>query len=313
VLELDGLGGHILLERGELDARVVHSSGAQWDFEAGPFRVHVIGTRFSLSWDPARERFALDLREGAVELFAPTFDGHCVVKAGQSVAVAVRESQVSGPCRSRGVASPGAARPAQPPERDPVTEHLRAAPDPASVVSAKPGSSSDRAPALRARIGGWRQLAIDGDRPAAWQALSGGGFDRAEQSASAEDLLLIADLARFSRAPDRATHALLELRKRFPGSAEASRAAFLLGRIAVDQLGLPLDGARWFETYLQEQPGGSFAEEALGRQLDCYSRAAANEAAERTARLYLALHPSGAYRNLAQRTLGVAQSARGGH
>ena len=59
-------GARLVLERGSLTARVVHRRHADWHLAAGPFDVHVIGTKFDLSWDPELEVFRLDLREGAV-------------------------------------------------------------------------------------------------------------------------------------------------------------------------------------------------------------------------------------------------------
>jgi ferric-dicitrate binding protein FerR (iron transport regulator) len=39
-------GARVVLERGGIAARVVHRSSADWHVAAGPFDVHVVGTRF---------------------------------------------------------------------------------------------------------------------------------------------------------------------------------------------------------------------------------------------------------------------------
>jgi transmembrane sensor len=122
----------------------------------------------------------------------------------------------------------------------------------------------------------------------------------AKQRATLGELSRLADQARFSGKPERAVEALLELRSRFSSSPEAGRAAFLLGRIAADQQGLPKQGARWFATYLEENRTGPFAPEALGRLLDCQVRAGQLQAARRTATRYLELYPGGAYEAIAR-------------
>jgi TolA-binding protein len=133
------------------------------------------------------------------------------------------------------------------------------------------------------------------------------GFERVKQRASARDLMVLADLARYARKSSEATQALMELRRRFAGSAEAGRAAFLLGRIAADQQGAPLRGAEWFATYLAEHPDGSFASEALGRLLECQQRGGRIEAARKSAGEYLRRYPNGPYGALAQRALAASR------
>lgn len=302
VVELSRVGARVRLERGSLDARVMHTSNARWDFEAGPFRVRVIGTSFSLRWDPTAQRFALELRAGAVELLGPKLDPQCVLRAGQTVEVDLREAKVTGACFSPKVSTPVDAPLTQ------AARRLEAAP----VTPRLPAPSTEkRQRALvppKPPIFGWRQLAVAGKQQAAWQAVTSASFESVQRAASASDLIALADLARFSGAPDRAVQALLELRKRFAGTPEANRSAFLLGRVAVDQQGALLDGARWFATYLKEQPRGSFAEEASGRLLDCYARAGAREEAAIAAERYLELYPAGAYRTLAVRIFEAQRS-----
>jgi hypothetical protein len=76
----------------------------------------------------------------------------------------------------------------------------------------------------------------------------------------------------------------------------------LLGKIAADQLGSPGEAATWFETYLQEEPGGALAEQALGRMLEIRKRDPG--AARATAERYLARYPNGAYAALARSIVG---------
>src|SRR4029079_116567 len=103
------------------------------------------------------------------------------------------------------------------------------------------------------------------------------------------------------RAPA-AAQAYRAVRDRFPGSNEAARAAFSLGRIAHDGPGAdPSAAARWFATYLAEAPQGSLAEEAAGRlieaRLEAHDRGGARDAAER----YLRRYPGGPHAAVAER------------
>jgi transmembrane sensor len=111
--------------------------------------------------------------------------------------------------------------------------------------------------------------------------------------------MALADTARFVGEAARAQQALLALRRRFGAKGYS---AFLLGRINADQLSSPGQGVQWFETYLQEEPNGSLAEQALGRILDI-QRHGSPEVARQAADRYLARYPNGAYAALARSVL----------
>jgi hypothetical protein len=52
-------------------------------FIAGPFDVHITGTRFTLAWDPREQAIDLTLHEGSVSVDSPLGSTHCVLRAGQ--------------------------------------------------------------------------------------------------------------------------------------------------------------------------------------------------------------------------------------
>jgi len=279
----------VVLERGSLKADVVHGQTTKWRFDAGPFSIRVLGTKFDLAWDSSRERFALTLTDGSVAVTGPKLQTRCLVRAGQRLEIELTAGKGSGPC----IAPEPEAQATMKPE---VTHKTIVEPTP-SAVSPPPS---------------WQTLAARGQYEAAWTAVSTTGFEQLKQRASAPDLIVLADLARFARRSDQATRAFLELRQRFAGSAEASHAAFLLGRIAADQQGAPLRGADWFSTYLSEQPNGPFASEALGRLLECQNRAGQLALSRKTAARYLQLYPTGAYNALAQHALITSANVTGG-
>ncbi|XYI02301.1 hypothetical protein ACMHYB_22065 [Sorangium sp. So ce1128] len=74
----------------------------------------------------------------------------------------------------------------------------------------------------------------------------------------------------------------------------------MLGKLAADHLGAPGDALTWFQTYLDEEPGGGLAEQALGRLIELRQRRGDAAGARAAAALYLRRYPGGAYASLAQ-------------
>ena len=71
-----------------------------------------------------------------------------------------------------------------------------------------------------------------------------------------------------------------------------------MGRIASDQ-GDSSAAIEWFDRYLQEQPGGAFADTATGRLIELYKSKDATHA-RKLAERYLAAYPEGSYAALAR-------------
>ena len=110
----------------------------------------------------------------------------------------------------------------------------------------------------------------------------------------------LSDAARFAGHADRAKLVLEEVRRRFPGDARASVAAFDLGRIAFDDDAAYADAARWFDTYLGERPTGPLAREAAGRRMEALARSGDLAAAKRAAKRYLEDFPAGPHAEVAR-------------
>ena len=116
---------------------------------------------------------------------------------------------------------------------------------------------------------------------------------------SAKELRRRADAARLAGDTAKARKLLRTLRTAHPKSRDGRLAPFLLGRLAFDVDRNYKGAAKWFATYVREQPRGPFVGEARGRLIDAQRRAG-NGAAARTAALdYLEHHPQGAYSKLA--------------
>jgi hypothetical protein len=189
------------------------------------------------------------------------------------------------------------------PERQAAGPAPRALPEPErQALTARPRAAA--APKARAReraAASWQALGESGHfGPAYEQALRVGFEAECERVAEAE-LLLLGDIARLNGDAQRARQAYASVRRRFGGSAGAARAAFALGRLAVETNAR--EAMRWFETYLSEQPDGPLAPAALDWIFEL--EASSGDLARRrdVARTYLERNPAGAHAGDARRIL----------
>jgi TolA-binding protein len=132
------------------------------------------------------------------------------------------------------------------------------------------------------------------------------GIAPALENASSEDLLALADAARYRRRNGLAREALLAERRRFPGSARALDAAFLLGRLAETTEALST-ALPWYDEYLRRAPAGTYASEALGRKMIATERLEGTASAQTIASEYLLRFPHGAYAGSARALLRHGQ------
>lgn len=303
-------GAALLIERGAIHAAITHRGpDTRWSVRAGPFEVRVTGTSFDARWDPSTETFELSMIDGSVIVSGPHLPSGRPVVAGEHLVVSKSRMELRAGAEPHSAATslpgaPGApaacASPGAPPP-DPSAAPSSAASDPpldpahdpARAPSAAPATSASPAPEAS-----WRALAKAGKYREAMDAAEAAGFSSELGRASSSELLALADAARFAGRPARAKEALLAARRR--GARGSS--AFLLGKIAADQLRSPGEASVWFETYLQEESGGALAEQALGRLLEIRKRDP--KAGRAVAERYLARYPNGAYAALA-RSLAV--------
>jgi TolA-binding protein len=176
-----------------------------------------------------------------------------------------------------------------------------------SSPSTSPLDPEKAAPAkvdgTQARAKSWKELAEHRQYGEALAAAEAAGFEASCRAASASDLVLLGNAARFAGSGARAEQAFRLVRSRFAGTAQASMAAFHLGRIAYDQVGDRRQAAEWFQSYLREAPGGPFAREAAGRLLEAQRALGDRNAARAAARTYLQKYPSGPHAALAHEVL----------
>jgi TolA-binding protein len=319
VAAVDTRGARVVLEQGALEASVLHRDATRWSVDAGPYVVRVTGTRFSVSWDPGREELRLALLEGSVVVTGPMLAEGRRVAAGERLSASARERRVAieddrgaAPPAGDGATAPrvddGGSAPEPAPKPGPAREDGPPSRTPAAAGTVDAGSGD-------AGTTSWRALAERGAYREAMREAEQGGFDALTTSTSAEELALLADAARLGGAGARAAQALEALRRRFPGDPRAAVAAFHLGRLAFDGRRAYADAARWFATYLAEQPGGPFAREAAGRLVEARERGGDAEGARAAATSYLGRYPSGPHagkaRSLVQGPATKAESDAG--
>jgi hypothetical protein len=293
VEETNDRGARVLVERGRVDAQVVHRGSTAWTFVAGPFEVAVTGTRFSLEWEPERETLELSLLEGSVLVRGATGSGPWTVRAGQRFHGDVQHASMlvseSLPTKE---APPAVSAP-------PVTPSVPSA-------SVDPAASSESAPAApvhsaAGRSEGWDARIARGEFAEIVKEAEARGTAACLASCSAGDLRALSDAARYTGNGELAEQSLLALRKRFSSGAGRD-AAFLLGRLYEPRGASALT---WYDTYLREAPGGAFAAEALAGKMRVVRRLSGAHAAAPIAREYLQRFPKGVSANTAREILAT--------
>jgi TolA-binding protein len=156
----------------------------------------------------------------------------------------------------------------------------------------RPGARRGWAHALAA--GDWDRILADANRAGIKQTLA---------QASSDDLLALADAARYRLRGDLARDALLADRRRFPGSASALEAAYLLGRLAESHHGTVDQALQWYDVYLAGAATGPYASDALGRKMTATNGLHRADDARALAREYLRRFPGGSYAGAARALL----------
>lgn len=122
-------------------------------------------------------------------------------------------------------------------------------------------------------------------------APSGGGAHAPPDSP--QQLLAEVDAARAAGDAGRAVELLRRLLSDYPHDARAPLAAFTLGRVLLNELGRPREAAAAFQQVRQKAPASQFAEDALAREVEAWSRASEPGRARSLAATYLQRYPAG--------------------
>ena len=290
---------------GELFADIKRNGETKWEVNAGPYKVMVLGTAFTVDWNSGSGALAVAVSRGVVHVRGGHLSEYGIrIPAGKRLVVEGLDGRVAleaiGGSRTDGAARNGSAAADAPSEE--ITAQDKAAVDvaaeqTASATATPPGS---RAPAAKARRDeGWRSFYDKRDYAAAVAAAEGEGIESLLGRLDIEDLWALANASRFAHRGDVARRTLLAVRARFSDTPRATTAAFLLGRGELEDRSNPEIARGWFETYLREDRDGPLAEQALGRLMEACDKAGSAGDARRYAERYLARYQDGLFAALA--------------
>jgi hypothetical protein len=285
VLRLDRQHTELALKSGKLEASVQHREGASWTIVAGPYEVHVVGTKFTVDWQQASNTFRVAVTEGRVRVTGGEL-GERVVYLEPGQEWERRDAAPAAPASPPLVAENAVPKPepaleaAPPPAVSPQTVAPRSS---RAVASARP---PERPPTIA-------ELTKSGKYRDALELAEQQGFERVISELSEGELLGLGNAARYAGQRGRARQAMLAVRDRFSGRPAAGLAALYLARIAEQLDHNPKEAARWLRVFLAGSPTGSLAADARASLLSILLASGDTAGATAVARDYLRFHPNG--------------------
>jgi hypothetical protein len=315
VTDIDAHGSRVLLESGRAHVRVTHRPAARWTVDAGPYSVQVVGTEFDVRWSGSEEILDVQMQRGKIIVRGPLASGGLTMEAGQHLVANVKDGEIflDAIPGSEAAANLPHARAEAPeptfanePQIAPTPAPTTEAVVPSHAAHVRPGAGHAQVAAVApAGDASWSKLITQGDFQGVLADAEQRGMDRTLQTASAGELTALADAARYLRRGDVARRALMAERDRFSQSVTGRDAAFFLGGLAEDQSGAAAakTALDWYEKYLAESPRGTYAAQALGRQMMLVQKLRGAAAARPLANDYLARFPRGPYADSAKKLL----------
>jgi transmembrane sensor len=229
----------MLLGRGRARFEVEPGGQRRWSIEAGFATIEVVGTRFTVS---------RTLHGGIVEVERGT-----VLVRGERLADRVRRLTAGERLEVEGEASRLAVPTVSAPAGPSASASAKVQPAPATTD--------------------WHNLAQTGDYAGAYERLGADGIAERARTADVEQVLALADVARFSGHPADAVAPLRRVMSEYADDPRGALAAFTLGRLELDQLSDPAAAAKAFETAIALRLPEALLEDAYLRLIDARARA----------------------------------------
>lgn len=293
IQELNPSGAHIVVERGTIDAAIKHARQTNWNFSIGPYRLHVTGTRFRVSWDSAEKKLNLQMKEGSVNISGPMISHYKTVSAGETLNASLTRGKLEFFAAQN---SSGSDLTRKTKSDSPVSSITDSGEEKVSAPS--PGRQRKRLSSE------WLTDAKSGRYDEAVEKARASGVAHILKNGRSGDLLLLGDAARHSGNLAFAEKIYTHVQKKFGGSAAAGNATFALGVMAFHQQHDYQAAARWFGQCLtREGESAGLKREALGRLIEVYRRTGQKEMARKYASTYLESYPQGPHSSLARKVL----------
>ena len=284
-------GATVLIETGGAHVNVVHRPATDWTILAGPYTVRVTGTAFNLDFESATQKFELKMQSGVVTVDGPGLTHPVEVARDQKFVHYVGDVtfEKEDPHATE-VATDAAATKSL--HEDGATESVAARRP--SLANNDP--SNAREPLVK---GGWAAEVARGEYASVLKKANETGWSQVLEGANAQDLMAVANAARFLGRSEASREAFQALRRRFKGSAAALSATYLLGRLS--ESGSTKEALSWYVQYEREAPNGPLIAEAVGRQLLLLQATGDRSGTERLAREYVSRFPDGPYAGVARK------------
>lgn len=267
VVENSGHAFVVVLSSGRATFDVHPGGPRRWSIECGLATVEVVGTRFTIDRAPASVE--ISVARGTVLVRGERVPERLQrLIAGQSLRLGET-----------------------PPEDRAAIDAAPLRPAPAAPAPAPP--ETPRAPPREPAAIAWRELVRGSRYRQAYGALGKRGIARTAETATPQELLWLADIARLSGHPDDAVLPLRRLIKEYPRDPNRPIALFTLGRIELDSLGDNQAAADAFTRAIAAGVPRSLAEDAAARLVEARARAGDAAGARTAADQYLLGFPGG--------------------
>jgi hypothetical protein len=274
------------LREGRIVASIRKHTGTNWTIAAGPYAVRVVGTRFSVDWTPLTQTVKVEVTEGRVRV-----SGLDLPADGVALDAGTRlERRANRDARGGSSTGDGEHSGAQP--SGTRNEPLAPPAEPGAGTVGVPSRAAS-APVTAASPPAFLALAAKGKYREALEAAEKQGFSGLAQTLPENELVTLANSARFAGNSALAKAALNALRKRFAGRAGAELAALYLARVAEDLDRQPREAARWLRVFLLESPSGDLAASARANLMTILLSAGDRAGARAVAADYVRYHPAG--------------------
>jgi FecR protein len=278
VVEVSNHGASVALDAGKVSVDIVPRPHARWIFEAGPFRINVHGTAFTVAWNPGEAVFEVRLLRGAVSVASPLAGPEIQMGAGQTLRASLRDQTVT----------MGTTTSVLPP----ATDNAGVAATPREPPREVPPTPIEP---MRWLHRGW-MTALEKNRVGDILAEADRcGRAAVLERADSDDLWAVANAARYAGRYLLAEQALGAHRRRFASSDRSREAAFLLGRLHEQDRHGPDEALGWYDRFLVEARPGVGLSDALGRKMTLLQRWKRRTEALAVARDYLRRFPGGTY------------------